>query len=155
MSFRIRLLAAASLALALAGCGLWSGARPAGPPAPASPTEATLVLYRVHLGPGRDDDVDHAVALDGAPVGRLEPDRELRLTLPAGLHTLSVRPEAGWFGTPRQDALNYGLELAPGSTRYLRYRTATGAGRLAPQGGAVLADRALDSVSELEYAARR
>ncbi len=155
MSSRIRLLAAASLALALAGCGLWPGARPAGPPTPASSTDATLVLYRVHLGPDRDDDLEHAVTLDGAPVGRLDPAGELRLTLAAGLHELSVRPVTTWLGTPRQDALKYSLELAPGTTRYLRYRTASGAGRLAPQAGVVLADRALDSVSELEYAARR
>jgi hypothetical protein len=154
---RTRLLAAPSLvllALVAAGCGMFTSSGPAPATAPDPSTASVVVLYHVHLGEAAGDFTDHNVYLDGQQVGRLNEGEELRLRLAPGLTELSIRPETRWLGTARQEALKYSLEMAKGSTRYLRYRTSTGQGRIAPISGTVYADRELSLVTEREYDAR-
>lgn len=157
MNIRTRFVAAAGLsliALAVTGCGMFSGPRPA-EPMPDPTTGAAVVLYHVHLGDADEGFVDHNVYLDGAPVGRLNDGEELRLQVAAGVHDLRILPEARWLGGARQAPVQYSLQLTKGSTRYLRYRTATGAGRIAPVTGAVYLDREINAVSEPDYSAKR
>ncbi|MFO1338753.1 MAG: hypothetical protein U1F53_11055 [Burkholderiaceae bacterium] len=142
------------LALAASGCGLFSGPRPAEPmPDPA--TGVTLVLYHVHLGEPAEGYTDHVVYLDGASVGRVNEGEELRLHVAPGVRELRIQPEARWLGGAQQAPLKYSLQLAKGSTRYLRYRTATAAGRLTAPAGTVYLDRELDAVGEQDYGAKR
>lgn len=158
MKIRSRFLAAwwlPLLALALAGCGMLSGPRPAEPTADPA-TGVTLVLYHVHLGEAADEGfTDHVVYLDGAPAGRLNAGEELRLRATPGVHELRVQPEVRWLGGARQAPLKYSLQLSPGTTRYLRYRTATAAGRLTAPPGVVYLDRELDAVGEQDHGAKR
>ena len=137
-----------------AGCSLIGPSPNPAPLADAS-TAATLVLYRVHLGDPGDDFTNHNVYLDGASVGRLNANEELLLKVAPGVHELSVRPQTKLVGSARQDPLKYSLQLAPGSTRHLRYRTAAGQARMDAATGAVYADRELGPVSEQDYANRR
>jgi len=155
MNIRPRLLAALSLALVAGGCGMFSGSKNADTP-PIDPSTASLVvLYHVHLGDTDDEGfTDHNVYLNGTRVGRVNAGEELRLRVEPGVSELSIRPEMRWLGSTRQDPLKYSLQMAKGSTRYLRYRTASGEGRITPTAGAVLADRELTPVTELEYGAR-
>ena len=158
MKIRSRFLAAwwlPLLALAVSGCGMFSSPRPAEPmPDPA--TGVTLVLYHVHLGEPADEGfTDHVVYLDGASVGRVNDGEELRLHTTPGVHELRIQPEARWLGGARQAPLKYSLQLAKGTIRYLRYRTATGAGRLTAPPGQVYLDRELDAVGEPDYSAKR
>ena len=156
MNIRLRLVAALSLSLVAAGCGMFSGSRSAATP-PVDPSTASLVvLYHVHLGDVDDEGfTDHNVYLNGTRVGRLNAGEELRLRVEPGVSQLNILPEARWLGIGRQDPLKYSIEMAKGSTtRYLRYRTASGYGRITLTAGAVLADRELSPVTELEYSAR-
>ena len=151
---RFRLLAALSLTLVAAGCGMFSGSQTQSKLPPDLSTASLVVLYHVHLGVDEDDFTDHIVYLNGTKVGRLNKGEELRLQVAPGVSQLNIIPEMRWLGSTRQDPLKYNLELAKGSTRYLRYRTASGEGRILPTGGAVLADRDLSPVTEPEYDAR-
>jgi hypothetical protein len=154
MKTRFHLLAIVASAWLVAGCSLMGASSGPAPMADAS-TAATLVLYRAHLGDPGDDFTNHNVYLDGAPVGRLNADEELLLKVAPGVHELSVRPETRLVGSARQDALKYSLQLTPGSTRHMRYRTAAGPARMDAATGAVYADRELGPVGEQDYAARR
>jgi hypothetical protein len=154
MKTRLLLLAALSLTLAVAGCGMFSGSKSQAAPPTAPSTGSLVVLYHVHLGADDDDFTDHNVYLNGTRVGRLNPGEELRVQVGAGISELSIRPEMRWLGSSRQDALKYSIEAGKGSMRYLRYRTASGLGRMTPVPGTVLADRDLTPVTELEYSAR-
>jgi hypothetical protein len=152
--FRLRHLAALSLTLVAAGCGMFSESpNRAALPSDLS-TASVVVLYHVHLGTDDEDFTDHNVYLDGKRVGRLNAGEELRLHVAPGVSQLNILPEMRWLGSTRQDPLKYSLEMAKGSTRYLRYRTASGEGRMLPTTSAVLADRELSTVSEQEYSAR-
>ena len=71
------------------------------------------------------------------------------------MRELRIQPEARWLGGAQQAPLKYSLQLAKGSTRYLRYRTATAAGRLTAPAGTVYLDRELDAVGEQDYGAKR
>jgi hypothetical protein len=154
MKTRLRLLATLATASLAAACSFMG---PSSSPTPmADPsTAATLVLYRAHLGDPGDDFTNHNVYLDGVPVGRLNADEELLLKVAPGVHELSVRPETKLIGSARQDPLKYSLQLMPGATRHMRYRTAIGPARIDAATGAVYADRELGPVGEQEYAARR
>jgi hypothetical protein len=153
MTIRLRLLAPLAVAALAAGCGLTSGPAPASLPNPA--TAATVVLYRVHLGEPADDFVNHNVYLDGVWVGRLDAQEDLLLKVAPGVHELSVRPELKLLGSARGEPLKYSLQLTPGSTRHMRYRTAVGQARMDVATGSVYADRELGPASEQDYAARR
>lgn len=157
MHTRTRLLAALSLALVAAGCGMFSGS-----PAPTTTVSdaagsALVVLYHVHLG---DDDpgfTDHSVYLNGTRVGRVNAGEELRVQVAPGVSELSIRPETRWLGSPRGEPLKYSIETPKAGgvpLRYMRYRTAIGQARLTPVAGTVLADRELGPVTELDYNAR-
>ena len=153
MTTRLRLLAHLAVAALATGCALTSSPAPASLPSPS--TAATVVLYRVHLGAPADDFVNHNVYLDGAPVGRLNAEEELLLKVAPGVHELSVRPELKLLGSARGEPLKSSLQLTPGSTRHMRYRTAAGQARMDAATGSVYADRELGPVGEQEYAARR
>jgi hypothetical protein len=151
--FRSRHLAALSLTLVAAGCGMFSESPPRAT-VPTEPSTASVVLYHVHLGTDDDDFTDHNVYLNGTRVGRLNAGEELRLQAAPGVNQLNIIPEMRWLGSTRQDPLKYSIELTHGSTRYLRYRTASGEGRILPTTGTILADRELSPVTEQEYTAR-
>ncbi|WP_374562297.1 hypothetical protein [Ideonella sp.] len=156
MNSRLRLLAALSFALVAGGCGMFSGARgPAASPADPS-TGSVVVLYHVHLGVDEESFTDHTVYLNGERVGRLNAGEELRLQVGPGISELKILPAMRWLGSTRQDPLKYSIETPKGATatRYMRYRTASGEARITPVTGAVLADRELTPVTELEYSAR-
>jgi hypothetical protein len=68
---------------------------------------------------------------------------------------VSIVPEMKWIGSTRHAPLKYSVEMAKGgAARYLRYRTASGQGRIVPLTGVILADRDLTPVTEQEYSAR-
>lgn len=154
MHTRTRLLAALSLALVAAGCGMFSGS-----PAPATPlsdaaSSSLVVLYHVHLGDEDTGFTDHSVYLNGTRVGRVNAGEELRLQVAPGVSELSIRPETRWLGSPRGEPLKYSIETPKTRSaplRYMRYRTAVGQARLTPVAGTVLADRELGPVTELDY----
>lgn len=153
---RLLLLAALPLALSVAGCGMFSGSK-AQAEAPIDPSAGALVvLYHVHLGVDEDDFTDHVVYLNGTKIGRLNAGEELRVPVGPGITELSVLPQLRWIGTSRQEPLKYSIETPRqgAAPKYLRYRTASGEARIAPTTGAVMADRELLPVSELEYSAR-
>jgi hypothetical protein len=157
MNTRTRLLAAVSLALVAAGCGMFSGP---GTPAPLladAQSGSLVVLYHVRLGEAEDGFTDHTVYLNGARVGRVNAGQELRLHVGPGATELSIQPEMRWLGSPRANPLKYSIETGKGShasPRYMRYRTASGQARLTPVAGTVLPDRELGPVTELDYQAR-
>ena len=123
---------------------------------PIDPSAGSLVvLYHVHLGDNEETFTNHNVYLNGTRVGRLNAGEELRLQVQPGISEVSILPEAKWLGSTRQDPLKYSVEMGKGGqVKYLRYRTATGPARIVPVSGAVLADRELSPVTELEYGAR-
>lgn len=147
------LMVALSSMLMVAGCGMFHGSQPA-PSLPDPASAVTLVVYHVHLGDKPDDFTDHIVYLDGASMGRLNDGEELRLKVAPGVHELRVQPELMWVGGARQEPVKYSLELAKGTTRYVRYRTAVGEGRLTTS-GFVIMDRELHSVTEQDYTGKR
>ena len=153
MTIRLRLLAPLAVAALAAGCSFMS--QPAPAPMADAATAATVVLYRVNLGDPGDDFTNHNVHLDGAPVGRLNAQEELLLKVAPGVHELRVQPEMKLLGRTRGEPLKYSLQLAPGATRHMRYRTAAGPARIDAGSGTVYADRELGPVSEQDYAARR
>lgn len=156
MNIRIRLFAALSIALLAAGCGLFSESRPAPAPMLEPGSDAVVVLFHTHLGEPADDwTTDHNVYIDDVRVGRLNEGEELRLRIAPGVRQLNIRHETMWLGSARKDPIKYNLQAAKGSTHYLRYRTSTGQGRIAPITGTVYADRELSLVTEREYDARR
>jgi hypothetical protein len=153
MTIRLRLLSPLAVAALAAGCGFMS--QPAPATMPDAATAATVVLYRVNLGDPGDDFTNHNVYLDGAPVGRLNAEEELLLKVTPGVHELRVQPEMKLLGRARGEPLKYSLQLTPGATRHMRYRTAAGQARIDTGTGTVYADRELGPVSEQDYAARR
>ena len=153
MTIRLRLLAPLALAALAAGCSYMSPPAPA--PMPEASTAAPVVRYRVPLGDPGDDFTNHNVYLDGALVGRLNADEELLLKVAPGVHELRVQPEMKLLGRAQGEPLKYSLQLTPGSTRHMRYRTAAGQARMDAGTGSVYADRELGPVSEQDYAARR
>jgi hypothetical protein len=155
MNIRLRLLAALSITLVSAGCGMFSGSRPPAPPVDPS-TGSMVVLYHVHLGDSDDETfTDHNVYLNGTRVGRLNAGEEMRLPVAPGISEVSIVPEMKWIGSTRHAPLKYSVEMAKGgAARYLRYRTASGQGRIVPLTGVILADRDLTPVTEQEYSAR-
>ena len=153
MTIRLRLLAPLALAALAAGCSFMSAPPPA--PMPDASTAATVVLYRVHLGDPGDDFTNHAVYLDGVAVGRLNAEEELLLKVAPGVHELRVQREMKLLGRAQGEPLKYSLQLTPGSTRHMRYRTAAGPARIDSGTGSVYDDRELGPVGEQDYAARR
>jgi hypothetical protein len=153
MTTRRHLLVPLAIAALAAGCSFTGPSTPA--PLPEASTAATVVVYRAHLGDPGDAFINHNVYLDGAHVGRLNAGEELLLKVAPGVHELNVRPEMKLLGRASGEPLKYSLQLTPGSTRYLRYRTAAGQARMDTATGTVYADRELGPVSEQEYAARR
>lgn len=155
MKIRLALLAALSFTLATAGCGMLSGSKPAAAPIDPS-TGAVVVLYHVHLGANDDGFTDHNVYVNGAKIGRLNAGEELRVPVGPGVTELSIQPQMRWLGTAQQTTLKYSVETAKqgSTTRYLRYRTANGQGRITPSSSNVLPDRDLAPTSESEYAGK-
>lgn len=134
---------------------MFSGSKAAAPPLDLS-TASVVVLYHVHLGDDDDETfTDHNVYLNGKRAGRLNAGEELRLHVEPGINEVSILPEMKWIGSTRHAPLKYSVEMTRnGAARYLRYRTASGQGRIVPLTGAILADRDLTPVTEREYSAR-
>jgi len=151
---RTHLVAALSIALVAAGCGMFSESRPAPAPTAEPGSNAVVVLFHVHLGDASDEWVDHNVYVDGTKVGRLNEGEELRLRVAPGVRQLNIQPETRWLGFTRRDPVKYSLQAFKGTKTYLRYRTTIGEGRIAPVTGTVFNDRELSLVTEREYDAR-
>lgn len=154
---RPRLLAALSLALVAAGCGLFSGSGSRPAPTLDATSSSLVVLYHVHLGDADTSFTDHNVYLDGTRVGRVNAGEELRLQVAPGVSELSIQPATRWLGSPQGEPLKYSIETPKTQAvpiRYMRYRTAVGQARMVPLAGTVLADRELEPVSEQDYNAR-
>ncbi|MFZ5550106.1 MAG: hypothetical protein ACOZJX_15540 [Pseudomonadota bacterium] len=158
MNTRTRLLAALSLTLVAAGCGMFSSSSGSSRlPTPDAAGSSLVVLYHVHLGDADTSFTDHNVYLDGTRVGRVNAGEELRLQVGPGISELSIQPATRWLGSAQGEPLKYSIETPKGPSapiRYMRYRTAVGQARMVPVAGTVLADRELGPVTELDYNAR-